>query len=84
MGAEHLDFTGIRSPGRPARSESLHRLSYTGPQNTERYKGKLYRRYKKSIFVMFCVEVKTCTAIKNMIYGTIVSVKRMDGYQLQI
>jgi hypothetical protein len=25
--------TGIRSPDRPARSESLYRLSYTGPQD---------------------------------------------------
>jgi hypothetical protein len=30
-GAENLAPTGIRSPGRPARSESLYRLSYRGP-----------------------------------------------------
>jgi len=30
-GAENLDPIGIRSPGRPARSESLYRLSYPGP-----------------------------------------------------
>ena len=30
-GAENLAFTGIRSPDRPARSESLCRLSYRGP-----------------------------------------------------
>jgi hypothetical protein len=30
-GAENLVFTGIRSPDRPARSESLYRLSYPGP-----------------------------------------------------
>jgi len=29
-GAENLAPTGIRSPDRPARSESLYRLSYTG------------------------------------------------------
>ena len=29
-GAENLAPTGFRSPGRPARSESLYRLSYTG------------------------------------------------------
>ena len=28
---KNLTSTGIRSPDRPARSESLHRLSYTGP-----------------------------------------------------
>ena len=30
-GAENLATTGIRSPHCPARSESLYRLSYTGP-----------------------------------------------------
>ena len=30
-GAENLAHTGIRSPDRPARSESLYRLSYPGP-----------------------------------------------------
>ena len=29
--AENLALTGIRSPDRPARSESLYRLSYPGP-----------------------------------------------------
>ena len=31
-GAENLAPTGIRSPDRPARSESLYRLSYPGPR----------------------------------------------------
>ena len=30
-GGEKLASTGIRSPDRPARSESLYRLSYRGP-----------------------------------------------------
>ena len=30
MGAENLIPTGIRSPDRPARSESLYRLRYPG------------------------------------------------------
>jgi hypothetical protein len=30
-GEENLVSTGIRSPDRPARSESLYRLSYAGP-----------------------------------------------------
>jgi hypothetical protein len=30
-GAENLASTGIRSQDRPARSESLYRLSYPGP-----------------------------------------------------
>jgi len=32
-GAENLALTGIRSPNRPARSESLYRLRYPGPQS---------------------------------------------------
>ena len=31
IGAENLALTGIRSPDRPARSESLYRVSYRGP-----------------------------------------------------
>ena len=31
MGSENLSPSGIRSPDRPARSESLYRLSYPGP-----------------------------------------------------
>jgi hypothetical protein len=30
-GGENLNSTGIRSPDRPTRSESLYRLSYGGP-----------------------------------------------------
>ena len=37
-GAENLASTGIRSPGRPARSESLYRLSYRGRLNLGRGK----------------------------------------------
>ena len=33
-GTENLNPTGIRSPDRPASSESLYRLSYPGPYNT--------------------------------------------------
>jgi len=32
IGAENLTPTGIRSPDRPACSQSLYRLSYRGPQ----------------------------------------------------
>ena len=35
-GAENLASTGIRSPDRPARSESLYRLSYPGPLSLDR------------------------------------------------
>ena len=36
IGAENLAPTGIRSPDRPARSESLYRLSYPGPLKYQR------------------------------------------------
>ena len=34
-GAENFAITGIRSPDRPARSESLYRLSHPGPPQFE-------------------------------------------------
>ena len=34
MGAENRTSNGIRSPDRSARSESLYRLSYRGPNNS--------------------------------------------------
>ena len=39
--AENLTPTGIRSPDRPARSESLYRLNYPGPYCTK-YKCVIY------------------------------------------
>jgi len=43
-GAENLATTGIRSPYRPARSESLHQLRYLGP-------------HKKTVFILYVVAV---------------------------
>ena len=37
MGMENLTPTRIRSPNRPARSESLYRLSYPGPRSAKEY-----------------------------------------------
>jgi hypothetical protein len=34
-GAENLSPTGIRSPDRPARNETLYRLNYPGPHKRE-------------------------------------------------
>ena len=41
-GAKNLALTGTRTPDRPARSESLYRLSYPGPHNYYYY---YYPRY---------------------------------------
>jgi len=38
--AEYLTHTGIRSPDRPARSESLYRLRYRGSRH-RRHEGKM-------------------------------------------
>jgi len=43
-GAENLATTGIRSPDRPARSESLHQLRYPGP-------------HKRIVFILYVVAV---------------------------
>jgi len=42
MCAEDLAHTHIRSPDRPARRESLYRLSYPGPQYNAHAKQKLF------------------------------------------
>ena len=36
-GTKYLALTGIRSPDRPGRSQSLNRLSYPGPQEVKEY-----------------------------------------------
>ena len=36
-GAENLAYIGIRSPDRPARSESLYRLGYPGLRQAQLY-----------------------------------------------
>jgi hypothetical protein len=45
-GAENLAPTGIRSADRPARSESLYRLSYRGLNEVEFYVNKVPRLIK--------------------------------------
>ena len=49
-GAENLALTRIWSPDRPARSESLYRLSYRGPQTNNEYDPNITNyRQKRSI-----------------------------------
>jgi len=45
-GAENLSLITIRSPDRPARSESLYRLSYPGQSRNEQNPFKLRVRNK--------------------------------------
>ena len=52
MDAENLASTGMRSPESPARSESLYRLSYPGPQIT------MYsRQFKRCVAMLYDVAV---------------------------
>ena len=53
-GAEELAPTGIRSPDREARSESLYRLSYPGPP---RYPNTYYQMNKRTLRAVQCVFV---------------------------
>jgi hypothetical protein len=45
-GAENLAPTGIRSPDRPARSESLYLLSYLGPSEGLTFHQRVIAKYK--------------------------------------
>ena len=44
-GAENLAYTGIRSPDRPARSQSLYRLSYRGPNQAIKFDVTVHRNF---------------------------------------
>ena len=56
-GAENLAPTGIRSPDRPARSQSLYWLSYRGPYLKRKYKQNF--EFGKSNSDYFCLFVST-------------------------
>ena len=51
--AENLAPTGIRSPDRPARSESLYRLSYRAPKERLCNTQKLCYYLSLSLYVSF-------------------------------
>ena len=60
-GAENLDPTGIRSPDRPSRSESLYRLSYRGPLASVNKKLKLECSLYKSPYIQYQLVCQTAT-----------------------
>ena len=49
--AENLDRTGIRSPDRPAYSESLHRLRYPGPHHHICAMTRMVVKFSLALFV---------------------------------
>ena len=63
MGAEILAPTGIRSPDLPARSESLHRLSYPGP-NYGWYTTELETQLTQLLFKKCAVDILTIFSVK--------------------
>ena len=48
-GAENIASAGFRSPDRPARSDSLYTLRYSGP-HTKTYLPKLVRKISVKVF----------------------------------
>jgi hypothetical protein len=58
-GAEDLTPTGIRSPARPALSESLYRLSYPGPLYDATYQNILLCAVKSQQLAVWWVTQKT-------------------------
>jgi hypothetical protein len=60
-GGEKLAFTGIRSPGRPAHSESLYRLSYPGQvyNKTKNFISSVLA-YMVNFLMMAVATIETC------------------------
>ena len=50
---ENLSPTGIQSPDRPARSESLHRIGYPGPPG----------RYNVTVYYIFQTQATTLSTL---------------------
>jgi hypothetical protein len=64
-GAEILAPTGIRSPGSPARSESLYRLRYPGPP------GYFYHTLNRFCFCI-CIKNKREFILQDYIYLVVI------------
>ena len=64
MGVKILAPTGIRSPDRPAHSESLYRLSYRGPHLNARLQKKKYLPF---LFII----LNSCEVTKLSPFGCI-------------
>jgi hypothetical protein len=69
-GEENIAPTGIRSPDRPARIESLYRLSYPGPQTISRIGfnfimlRKLLKMNRWNYSIRICVKFKEISLYK--------------------
>jgi hypothetical protein len=70
-GAENLASTGIRSPGRPSRSESLYRLSYPShiskPKFIENFEEQTLTAtmdLKRGLYHFTCHDIKILTNIE--------------------
>ena len=63
MDAENLATTGFRSPDRPARSESLYRLSYPGPRTTCFYIKYPYFPFSLFLFLVITEKLFRCLTL---------------------
>ena len=73
-GAVNLSPTGIRSPDRPARSESLYRPSFRGP----RFNDGVTQKLKRSLELFHCpalLKVTIWKLVKFLYFGKTVTKK---------
>jgi hypothetical protein len=75
-GAENLAHTGIRSPDRPARTQSLYRLSYRDPPYL-----KIFRKVTESDYQLGHVGLSVIThKVRTVLHAVAVSVCVMKAY----
>ena len=73
-GVENLAHSGIRSPDRPARSESLYRLRYPGPLKSTAAKSAAVANVSSRYIVQFrhvknLISIQLITALSMLIYS---------------
>jgi hypothetical protein len=69
-GSENLASTDFRSRDRPARSESLYRLSYPGPRPINSPQPKPNTREKQKTSIMWCLDTGVSKPLTALRYST--------------
>ena len=70
-GAENLSATGIRSPDRPARRQSLYRLSYRGPHRVNALRFKIGVRENRDSSDWVRVLAGEIFHLRNVLKGSV-------------